>query len=84
MPTSSQSWKLTEGAQKASGRPGSPITAGCSALQKEMLGNLFHFLFCTKELFQKMLSISAFLAANMQLLFHFKVFIKSNIFKTLK
>lgn len=84
MPTPSQSWNLTEGAQKASGRLGSLITAGCGALQKEMLVNLFYFLLCSKELFQKMLSRSVFLAANTQLLFHLKVFIKSNIFKTLK
>lgn len=63
----------------AAGR-GPLITAGCGALQKEMLVNRFSFLLCSKELFQKMLSRSVFLAANTQLLFHFKVFIKSNYF----
>lgn len=75
-------WNSAEGHQKASARPGSPYLSRAlrSAEVNWWIISIFSFLLLGKrtKTLQKMLSV--LMLTNMQLLFNFKVFIKSNIF----
>lgn len=80
---SPETWQRSpEGQQQAR----APLSQQGAVLCRSDVGEslLFSLLFKKKKTLQKMLSISILLPRNVQLLFHFKVFIKSNIFSDFK